>query len=197
MKPFLRITGGKARGRRLFSPAGRWIRPSSSRVRIAIFNIIRPRVEGARVLDLFAGTGSLGLDALSRGAAFCLFIEKRAEAMEALRRNVKKLGFEADCRKIPGDAFRGQIYAGQVGAPFDLVFFDPPHGYWETKKDRLLRLLESFASSDAIRPDAIWVIGHPHDAPEPDELAFLGELDHRSYSDAHITIANKGPITLG
>jgi 16S rRNA (guanine(966)-N(2))-methyltransferase RsmD len=190
MRPVLRIAGGKARGRRLAAPSGREVRPSPARVRIAIFNMLSKKAEGAQVLDLFAGTGSLGLEALSRGARSCLFVEQRADALRALARNVETLGFEEMARVRRGDAFRSLALLESVEGRIDLVFVDPPHRYWLTRKRQMIRLLEKLAGSDAISKEAVWVLGHPKGSPDSEEIAFLGRLDRRAYGDAHITLAH-------
>jgi len=127
----MRIVGGRFRGRPLASPSDDATRPTSDRVREAIFNIlahgISPfEIEGAKVLDLFAGTGALGLEALSRGATFCLFVEESAEARALIRRNVEALGLTGVTKIFRRDA----IDLGPAGAPggHTLVFLDPPYG---------------------------------------------------------------------
>jgi len=122
----VRIVGGELRGRALASPGSHHTRPTSDRTREALFNILAhgygERLAGARVLDLFAGTGALGLEALSRGAASATFIESDAQALASIRRNAEKLGAST----------RVQIVAGSALAlprrdPFDVVFADPPY----------------------------------------------------------------------
>jgi len=97
----------------------------TERVRGAIFNILGDEVVGAAVLDLFAGSGSLGFEALSRGAARCIFVERQRDAVQVLRRNVETLRFTDHARVLVADAFRPP--KGRIGAPFDLVFVDPPY----------------------------------------------------------------------
>lgn len=127
----MRIVAGRFRGARLAAPAGGAIRPTSDRVREAIFNIIAHGAPGfglaeARVLDLFSGTGALGLEAISRGAAFCLFIEDDAGARGLIRRNIEALGVTGQTKILRRDATR----LGPAGKlqPFDLLFADPPYG---------------------------------------------------------------------
>lgn len=126
----MRIVGGEFSGRPLAAPSSRTIRPSSDRLRQALFDILahgeRDRLAGARVLDLFAGTGALGLEALSRGAATALFVEEGVEARGLIRRNVEALGLTGRTRIFRRDATR----LGSAGTipPFDLVFADPPYG---------------------------------------------------------------------
>jgi 16S rRNA (guanine966-N2)-methyltransferase len=126
----MRIVAGRFRGAALATPRGQDIRPTSDRVREAVFNILvhglGVDLEGARVLDLFAGTGALGFEALSRGAAFALFVEESAEARGLLRRNAEALGVMGITKIYRRDATR----LGEAGpqAPFGLVFADPPYG---------------------------------------------------------------------
>ena len=125
----MRIVGGRFRGRALRTPASDATRPTSDRLRETLFDVLLHRygdpVPGARVIDLFAGTGALGLEALSRGAAHALFVEEGAEARALIRDNVEALGVAGLCRIFRRDATRlGEVQA----APFDLAFIDPPYG---------------------------------------------------------------------
>jgi 16S rRNA (guanine966-N2)-methyltransferase len=126
----MRIVGGKYRGHSLSGPASTLTRPTSDRVRESIFNILSHgmsgfELEGARVLDLFAGTGALGLEALSRGAKFCQFVDESAEARGVIRRNADSLGAIGLCKIWRRDATRLGACAPQ--SPFTLVFCDPPY----------------------------------------------------------------------
>jgi len=129
----MRIVGGVYRGRALRAPEGQATRPTSDRARESLFNILEHApwsrgVAGARVLDLFAGSGALGLEALSRGADFALFVETDAAARGAIRDNIETLGVFGATRVHRRDATDlGQKPAG-LGAPFSLVFLDPPYG---------------------------------------------------------------------
>ncbi len=126
----MRIVAGEFRGRPLAAPAGRAIRPTSDRLRETLFDILAHRygapAAGARVLDLFAGTGALGLEAISRGAGWCLFVEEGVEGRGLIRANVEALGLTGRTRIFRRDATR----LGPAGnlEPFDLVFADPPYG---------------------------------------------------------------------
>lgn len=127
----MRIVGGRFRGASLAAPKSHDIRPTSDRVREAVFNILAHGIEGldiegARVLDLFAGTGALGLEALSRGASYVHFVEDSAEARGLIRRNIEALGAIGATRIYRRDATK----LGAIGTlrPFDLVFADPPYG---------------------------------------------------------------------
>ncbi|HXP73542.1 MAG TPA: 16S rRNA (guanine(966)-N(2))-methyltransferase RsmD [Stellaceae bacterium] len=126
----MRIVGGKHRGRRIAAPPGDAVRPTSERAREALFNILAhgrfapaPVFEDARVLDVFAGTGAFGLEALSRGARFAAFIEKDRQARESLAANIKALGEGSRTRLLAADA----TAPPRADGPYDLVFLDPPY----------------------------------------------------------------------
>ena len=124
----MRIIAGRFKGRSLRAPKGRETRPTTDRVREALFNLLVARrpLDGARVLDLFAGTGALGLEALSRGAASAVFVEQHAPTLRLARQNAADLGVEAACSFLRADAVAYLQRPPQV--PFDLVFADPPYG---------------------------------------------------------------------
>jgi 16S rRNA (guanine966-N2)-methyltransferase len=126
----MRIVGGQHRGRALATPRGRDIRPTSDRLRESLFNILvhayGDPITGARVLDLFAGTGALGLEAMSRGAAFALFVDDGAEARALIRENVAALGLGGVTKIFRRDA--AKLGAAHPIEPFSLVFLDPPYG---------------------------------------------------------------------
>ena len=129
----MRIVAGVHKGRPLAAPKGRATRPTADRTREAVFNKLAhapwsPGVEGARVLDLFAGSGALGFEAMSRGAAFCLFVETDPGARGAIRDNVEALGLYGTTRLHRRDATSLGRKPAALGAPFDLVFLDPPYG---------------------------------------------------------------------
>ena len=121
----MRIVAGRWGGRRLQAPAGEATRPTSDRVREALFSVLGARVEGARVLDLFAGSGALGLEALSRGAAAATLVDSAPAATRAARANLQALGADADVRRQ--DALRFLDAARRAARQYDLVFIDPPY----------------------------------------------------------------------
>src|SRR6188474_2200660 len=126
----MRVIGGRLKGRTIAAPRTRDIRPTSDRLRESLFNILvhghGEPVTGARVLDLFAGTGALGLEAMSRGAAFALFVDEGAEARALIRENVATLGLGGVTKIFRRDATKlGAVHPNE---PFSLVFLDPPYG---------------------------------------------------------------------
>jgi 16S rRNA (guanine966-N2)-methyltransferase len=176
----MRIVGGRFRGTSLAGPSGLDIRPTSDRVRESLFNILLHGIkdfdiEGARVLDLFAGTGALGLEALSRGAAYAHFVEDDAEARGLIRRNVETVGAMGITRIYRRDATR----LGEIGTlkPFGLIFADPPYG-----KGLAEKALTSAIEGGWLLPAAVAVVEERASASlaPPEGFALL---DRRVYGD--------------
>ncbi len=173
--PGLRVIGGKARGRRLKMVPGRGTRPVSGRAKEALFNILGSDLVGATLLDLFAGTGSVGIEALSRGAARVVFVDHDARAVHTIEENLRLVGFQEGATVIRNDAFT--YLGGALSTRFDYVYIAPPqyHGLWL----RALELLD--ARPDWLNPDA-WAIAQI--APTEFEEATLQRLvlfDQRRY----------------
>jgi len=158
----MRVVAGELRGRRLSSVPGRETRPTSDRARAGVFDWLRERVSGARVLDLFAGTGALGIEALSRGAREAVFVERSRSALRVLRGNLTALGLEGRARVVERDLARGLGPLAAKGSGFQLVFADPPYeGDWLARLvscETLFRILEPgavvIAERSARRPPA-------------------------------------------
>jgi 16S rRNA (guanine966-N2)-methyltransferase len=123
----LRIIGGQLRGKKLHSVPGIRTRPTASRVREAVFNILASEVKGARVLDLFAGTGILGLEALSRGAQYAVFVDHHRQPFSVIQKNITACGFDAAARVLRCDLGQGLSWQHAWGGGFQLVFMDPPY----------------------------------------------------------------------
>ena len=180
----MRVVGGRLRGRTIASPTSRDIRPTADRLRESLFNILihahDDPVSGARVLDLFAGTGALGLEALSRGATFALFVDDGAEARALLRANVEALGLGGVTRIFRRDATRlGPVHPL---APFSLVFLDPPYGQGLAGP-----ALASALAGGWLTDDALVVVEEATRAgfKAPDGFA---ELERRAYDDTEVII---------
>lgn len=120
----MRVITGTARGKRLGELPGMETRPTTDRVKEALFNMIQFDIEGRRVLDLFAGTGQLGIECLSRGAARCLFVDQRRDAVALIRKNLRDTGLEANARVVQGDSLS---CLKSQREPFHLIFLDPPY----------------------------------------------------------------------
>jgi len=184
----MRIIAGKFKGKGLDAPKGLSTRPTSDRVREALFNVLghgTPQIDfdGSRVLDLFAGSGALGLEALSRGARYCLFIEDDAGARAAIRRNVEALGLTGATKIWRRDATRLDP-AGNV-APFDLVFCDPPYG-----KGLGAKALAAAAEGGWLADGALLVL-EERAGTAPAWPALFEEIDRRRYGDTEIAMARR------
>jgi 16S rRNA (guanine966-N2)-methyltransferase len=157
----MRIVAGAARGRRLVAPPCDAVRPTADRVREALFASLMPLLPGASVLDGFAGSGALGLEARSRGAARVTLVERDRRALDALRRNVAAVGLDATT-VVPGDMHRLAREGALAGAPFDLVLLDPPYALEEQALTVLLTDLLPL-----LAPGATVVVERAAAAPEP------------------------------
>jgi 16S rRNA (guanine966-N2)-methyltransferase len=142
----MRVVGGELGGRRLQAPGGGRTRPTGDKVREALFSIIGD-VSGARVLDLFAGSGALGIEALSRGAAEAVFVDKGGAAVAAVRRNLSDLGLEAEVHRREVRRF---LRAAEGEPPFDLVFCDPPYDSATATAGTLVELLPAVLADSAL-----------------------------------------------
>jgi len=170
----IRITGGTLRGRRLRSPKGGTVRPTSARVREAVFSVLGGRIAGARVLDLYAGAGTLGLEALSRGAAFAAFVDRAAKNAALIRENAAALGVSDRVWVGTGEALRFLARKAPPGAPYDVVFVDPPY-----RAGALSRVLPTLFGADIIAPAGLAVLEHPRTLAVP---AGPGWAAGRSYT---------------
>jgi 16S rRNA (guanine966-N2)-methyltransferase len=183
----MRVVGGRLRGRTLATPNSNAIRPTADKLREALFNILLHRyddpITGARVLDLFAGTGALGCEAASRGAAFVLFVDEGAQARALQRQNVEALGLGGSTRIFRRDATRlGPVHPL---TPFSLAFLDPPYG------QRLAeRALAAAREGGWLTPDALVVVEEATSAAfaAPDGYT---ELARRSYGDSELIFLRK------
>ena len=178
----MRVIAGLHRGRRLLGPRGQAIRPTSDRVKEALFSILGERTTGARVLDLYAGTGSIDIEALSRGASHVTFVETDREALRLVRSNLQQCGMEAVaniCACQVAQFFRrGTQWAG----PYDIVFCDPPY--------RLTPEVLSLAGNwqpGWLADDAIVVIEHSNKADIPATLGPLAQVKRYDYGDTALT----------
>jgi 16S rRNA (guanine966-N2)-methyltransferase len=180
----MRIVGGRLRGRALAAPTSQAIRPTADRLREALFNILvhayGDPITGARVLDLFAGTGALGLEALSRGAAFALFIDDAAEARALLRENVAALGLGGVTRIFRRDACK--LGMAHPVEPFSLAFLDPPYG-----RGLAEAALASARAGGWLTPAALIVVEEAASAGFAPPAGF-DELERRRYDDTALIV---------
>jgi 16S rRNA (guanine966-N2)-methyltransferase len=175
-KIILRVIGGKLRGRKLSSLRGAAIRPTADRHREAIFNILAGRIQDAVVLDLFAGTGALGIEALSRGARYAVFIDHHKDAISAIARNLKLCRFEDRSKIIQWDIAKNLNCIRMTDQKFDLIFMDPPY-----QKNLVGPALSHLQHVQAAAGDARIVVEHsPFETISPDFGAYE-ILDQRKY----------------
>jgi len=193
----MRIVGGTMRGRALIAPKDTRVRPTSDKARQAIFNILLHNdfgigfsLEGARVADLFAGTGALGIEALSQGAAFALFVDDAAESRALIRGNVEALGLTGTTKIWRRDATDLGPMAAGSGGPFALAFLDPPY-----RRDLAGPAMAALLAGGWLSAGALVVVetAAEEDAPSAEGLALL---DERGYGDSTVrffTNAKSGP----
>jgi len=178
----MRVVGGRLRSRPLAGPKSDAVRPTSDRLREALFNVLAHAygdpVTGARVLDLFAGTGALGIEAISRGAAHALFVDDGVEARALLRANVETLGLGGVTRIFRRDA--SKLGPAHPLEPFDLVFLDPPYG-----KGLAEKALVSARDGGWLKPQALIVVEEAADAGFIGPERFI-ESERRQYDDTEI-----------
>ena len=183
----MRGVGGARRGRTLAGPKGPGLRPTSDRLREAIFNVLAHSYDdacaGARVIDLFAGTGALGIEALSRGAAHALFVDQGAEARALIRQNVEALGLGGITRIFRRDATR---LGPTQDAPYTLAFLDPPYG-----KGLAPLALTSLREGGWLAPGALVLVEEEAEA-ELGEVEGFARLERRDYGDTQLVALRAG-----
>ena len=175
----MRLTGGLDRGRRLIVPRGARTRPTASKVREAIFNILGP--PPGPVLDLFAGTGALGLEALSRGAPKAVFVERDGAALGALRRNLREGGMDGRATVIGADVRTALRRLAAAGEQFSWVFLDPPY------VREMTGVLEELSGSDLLSSCAVVILEHDKRMPPPASVGCLFLTDQRKYGDTELS----------
>ena len=156
----MRIISGTSKGRKLVTPRSQSLRPTSDRVKESMFNILQDDIVGKVVLDLFAGTGNLGIEALSRGAKKTIFVEKGRQALRLIQRNLTQFGLEERSEILPKDANRAIGILKQKGESFDLILMDPPY-----QKGLIQKTLMKLNSHQIYHKDSILVIEHNRREP--------------------------------
>lgn len=183
----MKIVGGRFRGRNLATPDGRNTRPTSNQTRESLFNILdhapwSPGVEGAIVADIFAGSGALGFEAISRGAEYCLFVETDARARAAIRENIEAMELFGATRVFRRDATRLKIPPSNLRGPFDLAFLDPPYG-----KGLAEPAVRALVRQGLMADGGVFVIEETAEAEL--DLAGLELLDRRVWGAAQVVFA--------
>jgi 16S rRNA (guanine(966)-N(2))-methyltransferase RsmD len=180
----MRIIAGEFRSRKLLAPATDATRPITDRVKQSLFDILSPRIEGARVYDCFAGTGSMGLECLSRGAAHATFFETDRSAAALLRKNIAALRVQQRSTVIDHDLFKWFASVPPPAEKVELIFLDPPYRFLNDRPDDLRRLAKQ-VSNHLVRDG---VIVFRHDAKDQLDLAPLVVSEQRTYGDMAIEL---------
>lgn len=173
----MRIIAGEFRGRKLLPPESDTTRPITDRVKQSLFDILAPHIEGSRVYDLFAGTGSMGLECLSRGAVHAAFFESDRSAFDLLRKNIAVLKVENRSQIIPGDLFKW-FATNTPTERAHLIFLDPPYRLLREQPEKLRNLADSIATNHLTR-DGLLIFRH--DVADALELPRLKVIDRREY----------------
>lgn len=178
----MRIISGNRRGKKLYAFDGRKIRPTADRLREAIFNILASRVKDVTVLDLFAGTGAFGLEAVSRGARSAVFIDNHPDAIRLLEKNISACGMIEETRVVTWDIAHDLNCLKGTQSGFELVFLDPPYS-----RNLVCPTLLHLHESGAVQPGAHIVIEHSLDDPLPHDLDCFTRVDQRKYGKSLVS----------
>jgi 16S rRNA (guanine(966)-N(2))-methyltransferase RsmD len=178
----MRVIAGALKGRRLVTPRGRTTRPTADQVRIACLDTLMPFLGAGPFLDLFAGAGGVGIEALSRGAPAAVFVEQDGAALRALRDNVERLALEDRARVIRRDAARAVTELAAGGERFAVVFLDPPYD-----SPRAAAALDAVAAGGALTPGAVVVLQHASKTPPPESPGALTRWKTRRFGETTLT----------
>lgn len=178
----MRVLAGELKGQRLTTPRGRTTRPTADQVRIACLDTLMPFLPSGPFLDLFAGAGGVGIEALSRGAPAATFVEQDAQALRALRDNVERLGLRERARVIRGDAARAVADLAAAGERFAVVFLDPPYD-----SPRAASTLDAVATGAVLAAGAVVVVQHATKTPPPPSPGALALWKARRFGETTLT----------
>lgn len=186
----VRISGGSAKGRivgqkKVFSKKGEAddLRPTSAKVRQALFNILRDRIEGSSFLDLYAGTGAVGIEALSRGAEKAVFVDNNSVRVSVISELVVKFGFEDNAEVVRDDAFR---FLTRTDSAFDIIFVDPPYASGQTEK-----VLPLLADGDCLKEGGVIVVEHFYRKSPGPSIGALSLLKTYRYGDTSLSLFSR------
>jgi 16S rRNA (guanine(966)-N(2))-methyltransferase RsmD len=182
----MRVSGGIGRGRRLKVPAGSGVRPTSDKVKQALFNILGGKVAGAVFLDLYAGAGGIGIEALSRGAERVVFVDVSRDSLNVIKHNIEQMGFGERAEVV---AAKAEAYLKKTAGPFDIVFLDPPYA------GELQPLLELVAAAAVVKPDGIVIAEHFKKQPSPERAGGIALFREAKYGDTVLAFYKTGNAT--
>lgn len=177
----MRVISGKLKGKKLFSLKGQTLRPTSDRVKEAIFDILQDQIRGKKVLDLFGGTGALGIEALSRGARSAVFVEESTRSLAALRKNIKECRLKEQAEVLAREAQTGIKILETRGESFELIFLDPPYG-----RGLARRVLQALSRSSIVSPGTLIVAEHSL-SEELDSIPSWQRVDLRRYGRTQVS----------
>ena len=186
----MRVVAGTQKGRSIKNPQGWDCRPTSARVREALFSILSAHVAGARVLDLYAGTGALGIESLSRGARHVVFVDNQAKTVRLLRENIERCGYTRQCVVLTQDVetFFTAPPAWNEPLAFDIVLADPPY-----QRTDLTQLLERLSLSGTLAPDGRAILEHESRRTVPTRVGSLAQTRQARYGDTTLTFYQRRP----
>lgn len=186
----MRVVAGTQKGRDIKNPQGWDCRPTSARVREALFSILSAHVAGAQVLDLYAGTGAIGIESLSRGARHVVFVENQAKTAWLLRDNIERCGYTRQCIVLTRnvETFLTSPPAWHDPLAFDIVFADPPY-----QRTDLTQLLERLSLSGTLAPDGRAILEHETRRPVPTRVGSLTQTRQARYGDTTLTFYQRRP----
>lgn len=170
----MRVTGGIGRGRRLKVPSGSRVRPTSDKVKQALFNILGDRVADAAFLDLYAGAGGIGIEALSRGAGRVVFVDSSRGSLAVIKQNIEQTGLGERAQVVPAKA---EAFLRKSSESYDIVFLDPPYA------EEMQPLLELIAGSEIVKPEGVVIAEHFKKQPSPEKAGSLSLYREARYGD--------------
>ena len=186
----MRVISGVAKGRLLFAPKGMETRPITSKIKESLFNIWQTKIKGAFFLDLFAGSGSMGVEALSRGAEKVVFVEKSRSAVEVIKKNLAVCGFHNGYELYRDDVFRRINRLSQRQDKFDIVYLDPPF----TKPEIFVPVIESLGNAKILAPEGMAVIRIRKDIAFPETIGNLCRFRQKTYGISVINFYSYGGV---
>jgi 16S rRNA (guanine966-N2)-methyltransferase len=183
----IRVIAGLAKGRKLWGPKNRDIRPLTGIAKEYLFNVLQDLIPGSLILDLFAGTGSIGIEAISRGARAVTFVDDGDEAGDLLRRNIKELKIEGQATLISEDAIQFLTGSRRQGKPFDLIFADPPFNYIFMNE-----LMTAIGATTLLKKEGYVIIHYSKDFHDRISAAGLQEIKYKTFGASRISIFQRG-----
>ena len=179
----MRVIAGLAKGRRLKSPVGLVTRPTTDRIKESIFSILSPYLSGSYVLDLFSGTGNLGIEALSRGAEKAIFVDNNRNSIRVIRENTETTGFKEKSKILQLEALKAISELAKSGEKYDIIFMDPPY-----LKGYIVPCIQAIEEGGLLKDEGIIVIEHDSKDIIPDQFIKLKRIKNRKYGNTTISI---------